>query len=82
MQIKAKYLNFIDKSQAQQVLLTARSYNTGVMSPLCGIQYNKSINNSKQSKLICEYIINNELLACLSLPAETEGFEPSSPVKG
>lgn len=31
------------------------------MSPLCGIQYNKSINNSKQSKLICEYIINNEL---------------------
>ena len=61
LQVKAKYTNLIDQSQAQQVLLSAKSYNISVMSPINGIRYEKRISNTTQSKLIISYISNNNL---------------------
>lgn len=55
LQIKASYTNFIDQLQSQQILLTAHRLNTGVLSPIEGIRYNKVINDMEQAKAICEY---------------------------
>jgi len=61
MQVKAKYFNLIDQSQAQQVLLSAKSYNLCVISPINGIRYEKRISNTTQSKSIIGYIANSRL---------------------
>lgn len=55
MQIKAEYTNFFDKSQAQQILLSARRFNQGVLLPTNGIQYIKLINNKHQAKGVKDY---------------------------
>ena len=59
LQIKAKYTNFIDRSQAQQILLSGRNVNTGIISPIVGIRYDKTINNKEQARAICEHISQN-----------------------
>ncbi|MBQ8604149.1 MAG: DEAD/DEAH box helicase family protein [Oscillospiraceae bacterium] len=56
MQIKAKYMNLIDRSNAQQILLSGKAQNIGILSPIDGIRYDKSINNMSQVKNICKYI--------------------------
>ncbi len=56
MQVKAKIMNLIDRSLAQQILLSGRGINPGTLAPISGIRYDKSINNMAQSKAICEYI--------------------------
>ena len=61
LQIKAKLTNFIDRSKAQQVLLSGRTMNISILAPISGIRYDKAINNTEQSKAICEYIIRNQL---------------------
>ncbi len=61
LQIKAKYTNFIDKSQAQQILLSGRNANTGILYPISGIRYDKAINNKEQAKAICEHIYQNRI---------------------
>lgn len=61
LQIKAKYTNFIDKSKAQQILLSGRSMNMSTLAPIDGIRYDKSINNIDQAKAICEYIGKNRI---------------------
>lgn len=61
LQIKAKLTNFIDRSKAQQVLLSGRTMNISILAPISGIRYDKAINNTEQSKAICEYIIRNRL---------------------
>ena len=58
MQIKAEYTNFFDRSKAQQILKSARSYNPGILSPIDGIQYDKLINNQEQAKAIIDNIKN------------------------
>lgn len=61
LQIKAKLTNFIDRSKAQQVLLSGRTMNISILAPISGIRYDKAINNTEQSKAICEYIIKKQL---------------------
>lgn len=61
LQIKAKFTNFFDKSKAQQILLSGRSINAGILAPIRGIRYDKSINNTEQAKAICEYINENQI---------------------
>ncbi len=56
MQIKAKYTNYVDKAKAQQILLSGRSLNLGILAPIDGIRYDKSINNISQAKAICKYL--------------------------
>lgn len=56
LQIEAKYMNFIDRTRAQQILLAAREKNIGVLSPVSGIRYDKAINNMSQAKAVCKYI--------------------------
>lgn len=56
LQLKAGYINFVDQTLAQQILLAAHTLNTGVLSPIEGIQYNKCIGNVKQAHAVCEYI--------------------------
>lgn len=61
LQTKAKYTNFLDKSKAQQILLSGRSINKGILAPITGIRYEKSINHIGQAKAICEFISKNRL---------------------
>lgn len=61
LQIKSKLTNFIDKVKAQEILLSARSFNPMTLAPFNGIRYSKTIGNIKQSKAICEYINKNQI---------------------
>lgn len=56
MQIKAEYTNFFDRSKAQQILKSARTFNAGTLIPMSGIQYDKLINNKEQAKAVLEYL--------------------------
>ena len=61
LQIKAKLTNFIDRSKAQQILLSGRTMNMSILAPISGIRYDKAINNIEQAKAICEYIIQKQI---------------------
>ena len=58
---KAKFTNFIDRSKAQQILLSGRTLNMSILAPISGIRYDKSINNTEQAKAICDYITRNQI---------------------
>ena len=62
MQVMAEYMNFINKEEAQQILLSAIQYNKGLIHPIEGIQHQRLINKtSNQSQTLVDYIINNKL---------------------
>ena len=61
LQIKAKFTNFIDRSKAQQILLSGKSMNTSILSPISGVRYDKAINNTEQAKAICDYITKKQI---------------------
>ena len=62
MQVMADYLNFINESEAQQILLSAIHYNKGLLRPIKGIQYQKLINKTgNQAQSIVTYINENNL---------------------
>lgn len=61
LQIKAKFTNFIDRSKAQQILLSGKSMNTSILSPISGVRYDKAINNTEQTKAICDYITKKQI---------------------
>lgn len=67
MQIKAEYINFIDRSKSQQILKSARGYNVGVLIPIEGIQYDKLVNNREQAKAVLSYLerISSEPSNCV-----------------
>ena len=87
LQLKAMYLNFLDKSQAQETLLSAHKFNTGLLMPIQGIQYTKSIKKIEQSNAIKKYIDSitddcndfiihvDTILANLIFGSDTEEFE-------
>ena len=56
LQIKAKYMNFIDKLTAQQVLKSGKKYNRFILTPIEGIQYDKAIQKKAQPNGICSFI--------------------------
>ena len=61
LQIKAKFTNFIDRSKAQQILLSGKSINMSILSPISGVRYDKAINNTEQAKAICDYITKKQI---------------------
>ena len=63
LQIKAKFTNFIDRSKAQQILLSGKSMNTSILSPISGVRYDKAINNTEQAKAICDYITKKQIVS-------------------
>ncbi len=89
LQIKAKYTNFIDQAKSQQILLSGKSYNMSILTPIDGIRYDKSINNTKQAKAICNYISCeglkqnnyilhvNAILSSLRFSSSSDVFESS-----
>ncbi|UUM12903.1 DEAD/DEAH box helicase family protein [Clostridiaceae bacterium HFYG-1003] len=88
-QVKASYMNFIDRSKAQEILLAGHQYNNSILNPIAGIQYNKSINHQNQAVSVNCYILKNDLnqndyiiktdfiLMNLVFNANTECFESS-----
>lgn len=56
MQIKAEYTNFFDQSKAQEILKSARKFNSGTLPPIRGIQYEKLIKKGHQAKSVMSYI--------------------------
>lgn len=87
LQVKAKFMNFIDRSKAQQVLLSGRATNLSVLAPISGIRYDKIINNIGQAKAVCEYITQmqitqndyvihtNAITSSLTFSPDADGFE-------
>ena len=86
-QIQAEYTNKIDSVLSQQILKAGRNLSAGVLSPLDGIQYQKTINTISQAKAISENLADrkfelNELLiyidfvlSNLHIGSEYEKFE-------
>lgn len=87
LQLKAKYMNFIDRLNAQQILLAGRRFNMSILAPINGIRYDKSINNVGQAKAICDYIDEekisqnnyvihvNSITSSLTFSPDASGFE-------
>ena len=87
LQVKAKYVNKIDESQAQQLLLSAKQLNENTITPIEGISYEKTFNHTEQSRRINEYISNkgmepndfiifvDTILSDLSFNPNAEAFE-------
>lgn len=83
MQIKAEYTNFYDKIKAQQILLSARKLNGGVLMPMEGIQYDKLLNSKEQAKGVKEYFVNvsdnpNECIIHINSVLDMLSFSPDA----
>lgn len=58
-QLLAEYINFVDKSEAQQILKSAKKSNMYVLNPIEGINFDKEFKNSSdQAKNIID-VLNN-----------------------
>ena len=89
LQIKAKLINFIDRSKAQQTLLAGKTMNMSILAPISGIRYDKAINNMDQARAVCEYITKksttpndyvihaNAIMSSLVFSSDADGFESS-----
>lgn len=87
LQVKAKYVNKTDESQAQQLLLAAKAMNENTITPIAGINYEKTFNHTEQSRRINEFISKNGMapneyiiyvdtvLADLSFNPDADAFE-------
>ena len=61
LQVKAKYTNVVDRSKAQEVLLSARNYSKAILLPEEGTLYKKEMVNTSQAKNICDFIIRENI---------------------
>ncbi len=61
-QLLAEYVNFLDRSEAQQILKSAKRDNMEILNPIEGIQFIKmSSDIPEQSRMIVDYINSNKL---------------------
>ena len=86
-QIQAEYTNKIDPALSQEVLKAGKKLNAAILSPIAGIQYQRTINTIPQAQAIstnldAEKLGLNELLvyvdgilANLCMGSEYEKFE-------
>lgn len=86
-QIQAEYTNKINPALSQQILKAGKNLSVAILSPLEGIQYQKTINRIPQAQAISENIVkkrlgSNELLiyidgvlSNLCMGSEYEKFE-------
>ena len=86
-QIQAEYTNKIDPVRSQEILKAGKNLSAAILSPLAGIQYQRTINTIPQAqaistKLVVERLGLNELLvhidgvlANLCIGCEYEKFE-------
>ena len=86
-QIQAEYINKIDPALSQEVLKAGKKLNAAILSPIAGIQYQRTINTIPQAQAIstnldAEKLGLNELLvyvdgilANLCMGSEYEKFE-------
>ena len=85
MQVKAEYLNFLDRSRAQQILKSALRFNERTLKPIDGIQYDKVINNKQQANLMLEYLEKissnpNEVIIHINSVIDTLSFASNAEV--
>lgn len=59
----AKYTNFINPAEAQEILLSAHSNNMLLLHPIQGIQYQKKYNNIAQSQFLVNQLNEREINA-------------------
>ena len=83
LQVKAKYVNLYDKSKSQQILLSGKGLNHSILSPMEGIRYDKTINNTEQARSICNYlksmsISRNDFLIYIDGILSNAVFSPDS----
>lgn len=57
----AKYTNFINPAEAQEILLSAYSNNMLLLHPINGIQYEKKLNFRPQSQCLVNYLRDNAI---------------------
>lgn len=87
LQIKATYMNIFDPVKSQELLLSAKKCNRGVLNPIEGYQHQKITNTQEQVHNIIEYtksIYQNQqtliihlqkLLSDLSFQSDADIFE-------
>lgn len=57
----AKYYNFIDREQSQEILSSAKENNRYLLCPIAGIQKRKEIDILPQAQNLREYILKNQI---------------------
>lgn len=57
----AKYINFINPEEAQQILLSAHTNNMLLLNPIQGIQYQKTQNTIAQSQFLMQVVNERKL---------------------
>lgn len=60
-QILAEYTNKFDAVQSQQILVAGKKLSGTILSPLDGIQYQRTINDIPQATAIKEYIVKENI---------------------
>lgn len=88
-QIQAEYINFIDSISSQQILKSGKNFCPGILSPIEGIEYQRTKNASSQAKAIINFLslVNTEsndliilldgILSNLHFGCDYEKFEDS-----
>lgn len=86
-QIQAEYTNKFDAVQSQEILIAGKKISAAILSPIEGIQYQKTINNILQAQAISAYLDQERLsqndllvyidgvLSNLNMGSEYEKFE-------
>lgn len=61
MQLVAEYTNFYDPIKAQEIQLSAKKNNSGLLSPINGFRYSKLVSSSTQAEYLHRYIKENNI---------------------
>ena len=60
-QIQAEYTNKYDSVQSQQILVAGKKLSGAILSPIDGIQYQRTINDIPQANAIKEFIVSENI---------------------
>ena len=86
-QIQAEYINIIDSALSQEILKVGKNLSAAILSPLAGIQYQRTINTIPQAQAISTNLLAGKLglnellvyidgvLSNLCIGSEYEKFE-------
>lgn len=60
-QILAEYTHELDAAEAQEILLSGKKLNGAILTPITGIQYNRTFNNTQQAAGIRDFVRKKKL---------------------
>ena len=60
-QVQAEYINKIDSALSQEILKVGKNLSAAILSPLAGIQYQRTINTIPQAQAISTNLLAGNL---------------------